>query len=60
MWNLSPEGVSVANRYDDAIKALCAVDLTGLCRWLGVPVEGGRAEPIRLSESVPVASVGHR
>jgi hypothetical protein len=46
----------VANRYDDAIKALCAVDLTGLCRWLGVPVAGGRAEPIRLSESVPVAS----
>lgn len=45
----------MANRYDDAIKAWCAADLAGLCRWLGVPVmDGPRA--LRLAESVPAAT----
>jgi hypothetical protein len=43
----------VANPYDDALKALWPADLAGLCRWLGVPVEG---EPVRLAESVPAAT----
>jgi hypothetical protein len=45
----------MANQYDDAVKALCAVDLGGLCSWLGVPVTGPRS-PLRLAESVPSAS----
>jgi hypothetical protein len=42
----------VVNKYDDAVRALCAVGLTDLCGWLGVEA-GGDAEPLRLSESAP-------
>jgi hypothetical protein len=45
----------VANRYDDAVKALCAGGLGDLCDWVGVKVEGD-AEPLRLSESAPPAT----
>jgi hypothetical protein len=45
----------MANRYDDAVRALCAVDLTGLCGWLGADVRK-RPEPLRLSESAPPTS----
>jgi hypothetical protein len=49
------EGVVVANRYDDAVRALCAVDLTGLCGWLGAEV-CEQPQLLRLSESAPPAS----
>jgi hypothetical protein len=45
----------VANRYDDAVRALCAVDLTGLCGWLGTK-PSQRPDLLRLSESAPPAS----
>jgi hypothetical protein len=42
----------VANRYDDAVKAVCALDLAGLCNWLGVKV-ASPTTPLRLAESAP-------
>jgi predicted transposase YdaD len=45
----------MANRYDDAVKALCAIGLSDLCDWLGVET----TEPVpllRLSESAPPAT----
>ena len=39
----------MANRYDDAVKAVCALDLSGLCNWLGVKV-ASPTTPLRLAE----------
>jgi hypothetical protein len=43
--------VGGVGRYDDAVKALCAFDLSGLCAWLGVPTEGA-PRAVRLAESL--------
>jgi hypothetical protein len=45
----------MVNRYDDAVRALCAVDLTGLCGWLGAKASRP-PDLLRLSESAPPTS----
>jgi hypothetical protein len=48
-------GSVAVGQYDDAVKALCVLEPTAVCRWLGAAV-GGSARAVRHSETVPTAT----